>query len=312
MADGNIIENEQGKYYMGKDYSYKIEERYGGEIRFFILNLNEDIKKKLSFIKKYKINYLSISTHENYELFFDVLKKVDINLLGLHLTGWHDFEDLDFLLRFPHLKELRLGLHHRLKKPFDLTQLSELEGLQLLYSKKFKSLFQCQNLKRLDIEKLDTQGAVDIQNLTKLEEVEVVLSNIKNLQGFAKLQNLKKLSLRYLPKLESIAPIERLETINRLAFQNCKRVSDWEVIGSVANLQTIFFENCGVLEDIYFLKPLEQLETVWFIGVGQQMRVNNGNVSWLYDKPKIKKISVPWRKDFDVAIEKVWEYQKGV
>jgi len=293
-------------------YSHEVEKRYGVDIRFFILNFNGDIKKQLQYIKKHKINCLSISTHENYDLLFDTLKKIDSGLLGLHLTGWHGFEDLDFLLRFQNLKQLRLGLHPQLKKAFDLTQLPELEDLTLLYSKKFKNLFRCHNLKKLDIEKLDHQGAIDIQYLTKLEEVNVVLSNVKSLEGFSKLHQLKTLTLRYLPKLESIAPIKNLANIEWLFFQNCKRVADWEVISSLTDLKTIYFENCGILEDIYFLKPLEKLETVGFIGSGKDMKIVNGNVSWLYDKPTVDKIMMGCRrKYFDVDNEKAWYYQRG-
>lgn len=99
-------------------YSHEVSEKFGIEFRFFIVNFNGNIQKQLRYIKKHKINCLSISTHENYNLLFDTLEKIDNNLLGLHLTGWHGFEDLDFLLRFKNLKWLRLGLHAQLKKPF--------------------------------------------------------------------------------------------------------------------------------------------------------------------------------------------------
>jgi len=111
MAEGQIVENEQGKYYMSEDYTYKIEEKYGIEVRSSGLNLSGDIVKQLQLLKQHQINSLTINkpvgydalksheiksrkqvedfktstfTHSDFEFLFNILEKIDCDLLELN------------------------------------------------------------------------------------------------------------------------------------------------------------------------------------------------------------------------------------
>ena len=289
-----------------------MKEDYGVELRHFALVLDENIDGQMSYISEHDINNLSISPgistceitpEEQYHMAYDIVEKLNNKLLCLTLC-LEEFETLDILDLLPDLRGLRL--HCILKKPYDFKRLPKLESLRVWYAKAFSSIFDCPNIKRLEILHIDESAADCIKNLFQLECLAILKASIKNIDGTSGLSALKELSLRYLPKLESIYPAQTCKNIEDLYIQNCKRVRDWEIIGSLSNLKSLCLENCGSFDNINFLKPLEDLEFAGFVGT----KIVNGNVSWLYEKPKIKNICLPWRKDFDITLEQLYQFNR--
>lgn len=310
--------SDSNEYYMGEEFCYRRTNSFDEEIRHFGFNLDEDIDKQMCFIKEYNINGLSFNGkksfahtkegdfEEPYLLALDIVEKLNHRLLSLNLQHFEKLESLDILNFAPNLRQL--SLHCILKKAFDFTKLPRLENLELWYGKKFSSIFECTNIKHLEIFKMDEYAAENIQNLYQLEQLYIRQTSIKSIDGLRNLSNLKRLELMRLPKLESISSIQECKDINELLFQNCKKVTDWEIISKLSNLKNLTLENCGTLNDISFLKPLENLESAAFIGEKANMNILDGKVRWLYETPKIKRVRIPWQNHFDISREEVSAY----
>ena len=234
-----------------------------------------------------------------------VLEKLGQQLLWLNLHRFEALETLDVLDYTPNL--ISLHLNCQLKKTYDFTKLSQLKELSLWYGKAFSGIFECESIKELTIFKMDAYAAASIVKLHRLETLWIRQTSLKGIDGLHSLSNLNKLCFFLSPKLETIAPIQQCQEITYLYFNCCKGITDWEVIGNMPNLKEICIDNCGILNDINFLKPLENLERVALIG--ERMKLIDGRVRWLYEKPKMKYIFLPRNKDFDISLEESWAGQ---
>ena len=296
-------------YYMGEDYYYKRSNEFETEVRFFILNLDENIDRQKRFIEEHRINGLSFTKNptsandkkmnEYYHLASDIVAGLNNGLLTLDLMHFHEIDSLDVLDCAPNLK--RLKLHCKLKRPYDFTKLSMLEDLYVWYGKSFSGIFGCNSIKKLQIFKMDNYAVESIQNLVRLESLWIRQSSPTSIDGLRELKALKKLNFSHLLKLETIASIQECQTIEMLDINCCKKIADWDVIGKLRFLTELHICNCGVLDDVNFLKALEHLESVRIYG--EKMKLVDGNVRWLYDMPRLRNIILPWRKDFDISLE---------
>ena len=298
---------------MGEGYHYRKMDSFGVEIRHFVMDLDGDISKQVRLVDTHDINGLALKfkcskiedIEKQYRLACEILEKLGHRLLMLLLFRFEILETLDILDFTPNLK--KLGVHCKLKKSYDFTKLSELEELDLWYGKKFSSVFECKSIKKLQIFKMDEYAVQNISKLHQLEDLWIRQTSLKSIDGMCNLKNLKKLRFNHLYKLETISSIQECKKIAEISFDCCKKVTDWELIGKLPNLTKLYIENCGILNNINFLKTLENLESV-VIG-GENMKLVDGNVRWLYEKqPKLKRICLPWRKDFDISKEEWREY----
>ena len=296
-------------YHIDGEYYYKRSNEFGTEVRFFMLNLDENIEEQKRFIEEHRINGLSFTKNpnsanevkmdEHYHLASDIVVGLNNELLTLNLMRFDEIESLDFLDCAPNLK--RLKLQCKLKRPYDFTKLSMIEDMELLYGKSFSSIFGCNSIKKLQIFKIDNYAVENIQNLFQLESLWIRQSSPISIDGLRELKALKNLSFFHLLKLETIASIQECQTIETLYINCCKKIIDWDVIGKLQFLTELHICNCGVLDNVSFLKALEHLESVNIYG--ENMKLIDGNVRWMYDMPRLRTITLPWRKDFDISLE---------
>jgi hypothetical protein len=304
----------QNAFDMGDGYYYYRKDGFGVEIRHFVVDLDGDTAKQLCLIDEYDINGLAFKGNlpfkysntedikRHYYLACEILEKRGHRLLWLNLHRFEILEKLDIADYTPNLK--RLWVPCILKKPYDFTKLPQLEELSVWYNKAFSGIFDCTGIKELQIFKMDAYAAENITNLHQLETLWKRQTSLKNIDGLRNLKGLKYLTLMHTPKIESIAPIQECQEITDLCFDCCKGIADWTIIGNLPNLENLCISNCGTLSDIDFLKPLENLKCVRLIG--ERMKLVNGNVRWLYEKPGINRVRLPWRKDFDISLEEHW------
>ena len=284
------------------------------EIRHFVLRLFDDIDEQMCFIEENDINGLSFigqypkaneEWQNEFDLTWDALSKIGHRLIFLNLKYFENLTTLNILDLTPNLK--RLSLFCKVKKAYDFTKLPQLKEVSLWYSKHLASLFECTGIKKLEIFKMDDDAAENIKNLYQLEDLCIRQTNVKSIEGLRALKDLKKLDIMHSPKMETISQVQECQNLEWFSISSGKRITDWDVISKLPKLKKLFMENCGTLEDINFLKPLENLEEVRIIGTNRKLI--DRNVRWLYERPKMKRISLPWRKDFDITIEEYWERQ---
>lgn len=265
-----------------KDYNVIVQK----SIDLFLCEMSE----------KCVFNGISLSVKE------DILPNVDflselIQLEYLNL-GSVSYEDLTAIEKLANLECLRL--EGNCAKSLNLTKLSKLQDLFVVYNKQLESIFECVNLKRLVIHHYKKKNLDEFATLKKLQRIEIWSSPIQNIDGLMDLKEIACLELRYLRKLESIEGIKNNASITELLIQNCKKITDWEVIGTLPNLKHLKIDSCGKIPTLKFLEKSEKLETIWLVS---DTFIEDGELSWLMDKPSLKAFHVPIENHYDVTLD---------
>ncbi|MEK4424966.1 hypothetical protein [Solibacillus sp. FSL K6-1523] len=247
-----------------------------------------------------EIDGLAIRINGNFLSNVDFLKQLpNIKYLDLGKNNISDLSSIEDL----NLNELEyLNFRGSLEGKLDLSSLSKLQDLLVLYDKKIKNLFTCTNLKRLVIHhyKNKNNNVEEFKVLGRLETLEIWSSPIKDIADLQGLRSLRRVELRYLPKLESISGIENNTSIKELWIQNCKKVNDWEVLGTLSNLKVLTIEACGNIPSLHFLDKLESLESIRLVS---NTFIEDGKLSWLINKKSMKYFNTPIENHYDISIE---------
>lgn len=107
-----------------------------------------------------------------------------------------------------------------------------------------------------------------------LEDLEVVQSQIASLEGIERFRNLRRLALKYLPKLTTIAALAgaKARHLETLDFGNCPRIQDHSAVSALSTLRVLRFHACGAIPTLSFTSELPRLEEFGFVGT----RVEDG------------------------------------
>lgn len=251
----------------------------------------------------------------------DKIENKELDGLAIRVND-RSLSDVGFLKQLPNLEYLDLGRNNisdlssiealnelkylsfkgSIEAKLDLSTLSKLQDLLVLYDKKIQNLFTCTNLKRLVIHhyKNKNNNAEEFKALKRLEILEIWSSPIRNIDGLKGLNSLQRVELRYLQKLESIKGIENNSSIEELWIQNCKKVNDWEVLGTLSNLKVLTMEACGNISSLNFLDKLESLESIRLVS---NTFIEDGKLSWLIEKESMKYFNTPIENHYDVSLE---------
>ncbi|WP_107897948.1 leucine-rich repeat domain-containing protein, partial [Lysinibacillus mangiferihumi] len=186
------------------------------------------------------------------------------------------------------------------EESLDLSKLTKLQDLFVLYNKKIQNMFDCVNLKRLVIHHYKKKNTDEFTKLKKLKILEIWSSPIQNIDGLMDLKEIERLELRYLSKLESIDGIKNNTSIKELWIQNCKKVKDWEVLGTLSNLKVLTIEACGNIPSLEFLNKLESLESIRFVS---NTFIEDGKLAWLIEKESMKYFNTPIEDHYDISRE---------
>ena len=103
--------------------------------------------------------------------------------------------------------------------------------------------------------------------LHNLEDLSIIQSPIKTIEGIHRFPSLKQLELAYLPKLETLSAIAELKNslLELLECDHCKKVGDYEVIQYLKNLKILRFNDCGEIPTISFINDMPLLEKLSFV-----------------------------------------------
>ena len=208
-----------------------------------------------------------------------------------------NMENISFIYNFPNAKTLNIQNEDKTK--IDFGRFEDLEDLFIYWQKGMANLSDRKKLKILCLHGFK-EKIFDISPQTPLEELRLYKSPVENLSSLGALKTLKSLMFFDLRCLEDITWLQGLENLETIYFQRCRKIKNWDMISRLPNLKVICLDRCGTINDINFLKPLENLERVVLAG---DTKLISGAVRWLYEKPKITYIGLPWRKDFDITLE---------
>lgn len=230
--------------------------------------------------------------------------------------------DLEFLAKTPHLLRLVLiayninditpihNLHNlraidigsREKTPIDFTQFPVLEDCGLEWRPKATSVFGCQRLKRLWINRYSGRETSAFSSLATLEQLYIATSPVSDLHGCAALHRLRDLGLYNLHELSSLAGIEALHSLNNLDMEVCRAITSIEQVAQLRNLEKLSLGNCGSIASLTPVAGLGRLRWVLFWG---STNVKDGNIAPVASLPALEKVAFQNRRHYSHRCEEL-------
>lgn len=243
------------------------------------------------------IDFYELINYSNFNS-FDCLKKIRIN--KLLLTGSKRAEyDVSELMK---MKELKLLDNRNIELEYDFLNFPELEVLIYTWIKKCKNISSLKKLKELSLwsYKPKSQDLIEFSEMSKIEELRIIQSNITTISGSEKMPNLNSLILisnrnLSLEDLDCIYP-----NVESLYIESCKKIND-NFVKFFPNLKKLEFSSNAPIDSLKNI--LENLKKLEYLNVAENDILESDNRYWKdYKNVKInfldRKHHILKRKDF--------------
>jgi hypothetical protein len=262
-----------------------------------------------------KYGTCAILKSEWQESYRDTLLKKDIAELVLNDgKGWKG-ENIDFLEFFPKLKSLTIidlkikavdsikHLHNLVslnlstysKRPIDFTSFPKLKDCAFEWIKGSDSFFECKNLESLSINRYNQKNTDNFAKLVNLKQLTILNSPIEDLRFLSSLQKLEYLRLANLKNIISVEGLDSLDKIKDLEINHCKKIQSVSGVFNLKNLTKLALIDTGYIDSIKGIEKLTKLESFVFY---ESTNVLDGDLSPLFKLKKLSNISFQNRKHY--------------
>lgn len=230
-----------------------------------------------------------------------------VELVLNYSKGWQG-NDLTFLSDLPQLRslvildwkmpsvepvhvlhELRaLKISTYCKSELRFSSFPRLEKCSLEWRPKATSLFECQTLTDLFLNRYKGKDCDPFSKLERLETLGLLSAPITNLEGLRGLKRLRKIRFARLRALSSLEGLSELSNLEELNIQSCRRIRSVAPLQSLSRLHTLHLNNLGEIESLAPLKGLSSLRTLTFT---ESTNVLDGDLSFLTTLKSVERIS---------------------
>lgn len=228
--------------------------------------------------------------------------------------GWRG-RNIDFLKFLPNLKSLII-IDFSIKSIEAIHSLGKLVKLQLsTYSKSpinFKafpnliecgfewikgsdSLFECDKLVALGLNRYDKKSSEPFSYLMNLEKLTLLNSSIENLEGLSKLKRLNYLSIANLKKVTSLQGLQNLHELEELEIQRCKGISSISEVMKLTRIKRLLLIDLGEITSIRGIENLTDLKDFLFY---ESTNIIDGDLLPITKLKSLNKISYQNRKHY--------------
>ena len=194
--------------------------------------------------KGYKGLYLDFLLKNNWIKTLVVFYSKGISAKCIEAAWW--LENLVFIEGAPSINLAR----HELLREFRTTWTNQLQwphqtgNLNLVYLRNFSPT---------------SQDLSTIPPLKNLRSFEVVMGNVKSLNGIERFDKVESLQLSYLKNLSSIDDLRDLKRLRLLHLEKCKSISSFQCLSQCVDLEVIRVLDCGEIRDLKFAESLKSL-----------------------------------------------------
>lgn len=196
------------------------------------------------------IRHVSIQGPFNYEPLYKLK-----NLLSLHINTMSE-------------------LNNRCSE-IDLSQFKTLIDVGIVYNHKVKNLPLPHTVKSLFISKYNREDLTEFRNFTQIDQLHVITSKIKTLNGIENFRKLKAIYLDYNRNLSDIAKLEFVgNTLSALHIDTCNKIESLIVLEKLFNLRHLFLLLNIEIDNLNFIYKLKSLSTFIF-----NILVKDGNLN---------------------------------
>ncbi len=126
----------------------------------------------------------------------------------------------------------RLGITTYCGTPIDFGQFQQLESCGLEWRAGAESVFGCQSLRKLFINRFDGTDLSSLSGLPRLESLAVLNCPLKTLRGIESVRGLTSLRLGGLTRLTSLAGVEALLNLEELEVHTCRQIGSIDHVGA--------------------------------------------------------------------------------
>lgn len=241
---------------------------------------------------------------------------------GLWISG---IADLSFLQEFPDLRYLEVVDQKRVDTR-QLECLRNLRGLRIdtpgagidfswfpeleLFVGDWHvdncNIGHCRELRTLRLRQFKPQSAdlSDFADVTRLESLDIVKTDISSLSGVKTLEDLRYLEIAYAPKLTSLDSLSVGDCgIREISFESVKKVSSYKPIASLPYLRRLKLFSCAPMPDLKWTKGMNRLDSFSFV----ETNVENGDLSPLLDLPRLRYVGTMDKKHYNYKFAKLNE-----
>jgi internalin A len=255
------------------------------------------------YIRQYEIKELYL----NYALGFkgkDITFLQDLSDLEWLKIVHYTIEDISPIHKLPKLRVLEIGTY--CKTVVDFSRFPSLEECYLEWRPGAKSLFECQKLKRLFLNRYTAKSAREIAGLRSLRVLSIANSPLETVEDLGGLNQVTFLGLYNLRRLRSLRGIEGLARLEELEVNGCWSLHSIEEVEQFHRLRKLQLCDNRVIESLRPIRALSQLESVLFYG---STNVKDGDLSPLVGLKHLRHISFQDRPHYT---HRMTELQKVV
>lgn len=234
------------------------------------------------------IEYEKLTFIENH---FTHIKKI--------ILSKYSYENISAIYKLENLEILKsTGL---VKKEFDFSKLLTLKKVLIEYNKNLNSIFNCENLKELEIHKFSEKKSDKFKGLINLKKLVLRQFKMVELQELGKLEKIEYLEISHNRAIDSLESLNQSKSIKELRIMNCPKIKDFSSLSELKKLEELTIENQKDIPSLDFIKEMPNLKRVSIIG---SSNVLDGKLKWLLDKKNCKLVcevkkhyDVKWSKD---------------
>lgn len=265
---------------------------------YFIDHSESDMGKCLVLKGQWSDDFINVIREENISIlrlsYSAGWKEKDISFLeklqssslrGVEVYSWNvtDITPLKYLPKIEYL-----GIQCKFTNAPDFSIFRKLRICKLLWRPKAKSVFDCLDLKLLNIVNYPFEDLQTLKKITGLNRLQIKSKKLVSLLGIESLQSLTILDLADCPNLELIMSIEMCQELQLVALESCKKLNNISSIGELEKLKDFILIDCGKIKSLHSLAKCRLLESMTFSG---DTNIEDGDLTPLLNLPILKRIS---------------------
>ena len=255
------------------------------------------------FVRKNTVGGLYLNTARGWQgddySFLGELKWLE--LLSV-LTG--RIVDLSAVSQLTNLR--RLSVTSSGGAPVDFSGLGKLKRCFVRWWTGARSIFECDSLDSLSIDKLPAKECNGLTRLGNLRDLTIYSQSIKSLDAIAHLTKLEKLELNRFRNLESLDGIENLASLRSLNINECSQLSDLSPLAALTNLEHLVVSDWGTIDTLAPIGKLKKLRALAFSGA--RTTIADGDLSPLEDLPQLSMLMFGSRRHYSHKLVKHWNW----
>jgi hypothetical protein len=266
-------------------------------VKYYFYIDSDKLKEDFKFINDNSITNIKL-TPDLFKIgnIEPLLQLKHIQSLEIFLKGI----DLGRLNEMHELEELAIG---ELNENIDVSNLTNLRDVYLLYHKNIKGLNTLNALKRLIVVQAEIPFFSDsaFSSWEKLEELALLSPKLpKNLSFLRNLKNLKELEIFSSRSTFDVSDLSFIkETLEILKIGGCKKIGGIEhILPDLKNLKWFQLTDSIPLSSINFVREMPKLETLIVLGSSYFI---DGDIKYL--KGRLKYVGIDNKKHYNMKFE---------